>query len=118
MSVDPIEIGKRLEEFRHHLGVELEELAENSGINRSFLANAETGRQNPSFDFLAKLIASYTVSMDWLLTGRGEMFMRPPEHHLYRLDQDTQELLSRLYDLEDERRSLMLKTLSSVLDLG
>ncbi len=112
------EIGKRLQELRYRMDISHDKMAAESGINRAFLVNVEEGKQNPSYDFICKLIDSYHVSSDWLLTGRGEIFLWPEEHHLYRLDIPTLELLEKLYSLPDERRISMVTAITSVVDLG
>lgn len=43
-------------------------------VSRSYLADIESGRTEPSFNFLRALLVSTDVSSDWILTGEGEMW--------------------------------------------
>ena len=45
--------------------------ADKVGIKRSNLSHVLSGRNNPSLDFLAKVISTYpNVNASWLLTGK------------------------------------------------
>lgn len=118
MSMEAIKIGQRVAELRRRMSISHEKMSKESGINRAFIANVEEGKQNPSYEFISKLISCYSVSADWLLTGRGEMFLWPEEHHMYHLDEPIFEVLEKLYKLHPERRIQMVSAIDSIVNLG
>ncbi len=63
-------IADRLRKAREHLGLEQIEFAEASGISRTTVSNAETGRTVPHRSTLALWSATTGVSLEWLETGR------------------------------------------------
>lgn len=43
--------------------------------NSTIIGNIVSGRKNkPSFDVIYKIVTSFDVNANWLITGRGEMF--------------------------------------------
>ena len=57
-----IKIGKRIKELREKRKFTQEELAEKSGLNRTFLIHVEKGRRNVSVKSLEKIFAGLEVS--------------------------------------------------------
>lgn len=46
------------------------------GVQRSNISHILSGRNKPSLDFIMKITEHFpTVSIDWLLNGKGEMFV-------------------------------------------
>lgn len=68
-----METGKRIALFRKSKRLTQEGLASILDVSRSYLAEIESGKKEPSFNFLMSLIAATDVSSDWLLTGQGVM---------------------------------------------
>lgn len=74
------ELGKRLKTLREEKGMNQKKFAAELGISGSLLSQIETGQKNPVYEFLYKLMRKYRVSLDWLFSGKGEMFLkRKPE---------------------------------------
>ena len=48
----------------------------NAGLDRRYVAKIECGAQNPSFWFLRSISISHKISLDWLLYGVGEKFIK------------------------------------------
>jgi transcriptional regulator with XRE-family HTH domain len=49
--------------------------AEEIGVQPSSISHILSGRNNPSLDFVIKMLKRYqAVSTDWLLFGKGQMF--------------------------------------------
>ncbi|WP_297212635.1 MULTISPECIES: helix-turn-helix domain-containing protein [Thermodesulfovibrio] len=67
-------IAERLREIRNILSLSQEKLANFLKVNRSFLAQIETGIRKPSEQTLLVLEKETGVSKDWLETGRGLIF--------------------------------------------
>lgn len=56
-----------IKELRKDAGLTQEELAEKLNISRSALSKYETGRNDPSLEFLIKFSTFFNVSADYLL---------------------------------------------------
>jgi transcriptional regulator with XRE-family HTH domain len=51
------------------------QFAEEIGVQASSISHIISGRNNPSLDFVMKMLNKYpAVSTDWLLFGKGEMY--------------------------------------------
>lgn len=46
-------------------------------FSQAELANVEIGRNNPSIDFISKLIENLNVNANWLIAGVGKPFNPP-----------------------------------------
>lgn len=66
----------RLREVRKDLKMTQREFGESSGIDRRYVAKVECGSQNPSFKFLRSISIKHKISLDWLLYGVGEKFVK------------------------------------------
>jgi len=71
-------LGHRLREVRRHFGVEKrEEFARTLDVSRETLAMYERGENVPTATVLAAYRGLYGISLEWLVTGEGEMFADP-----------------------------------------
>lgn len=68
--------GKRLREFRHMLGISQEQMAELFPLNTDDYAKIETGKMFPDEVFFYLLKQKYTISLNWLITGIGDMYQK------------------------------------------
>ncbi len=68
-------IGARLKEARVELGLTQTDIAKTVGINPSAINQIERGSTNPSLSTIESISSAYKINADWLLTGRGEMFV-------------------------------------------
>jgi transcriptional regulator with XRE-family HTH domain len=51
------------------------QFAEEIGVQPSGISHITSGRNNPSLDFIIKMLEKYNyLSTDWLLFGKGEMY--------------------------------------------
>jgi len=49
--------------------------ADEIGVQRSSVSHILSGRNNPSFDFIQKILKRFElINAEWLIIGRGEMF--------------------------------------------
>jgi transcriptional regulator with XRE-family HTH domain len=65
---------ERLLEFLRSENKSSAQLAEEIGVQPSGISHILSGRNNPSLDFVLKMLEKYQyLSSDWLLFGRGSM---------------------------------------------
>lgn len=72
-------IGERFDELIHGLGLSYTEMAEELGVSDSRVRDIVKGRAKsipPEIQVI--LIERYNVNLNWLITGRGEMFIDEP----------------------------------------
>lgn len=77
MSTD---IGARIKQWRHALGLTQAELAQRLEVHIGVLKKYEQGLNVPGGEALAA-IAKTGVNMTWLLTGEGEMMAKSAPDH-------------------------------------
>lgn len=58
-----IQVGKRIKELRHKLGISQEELADKANIHRTYIASLEVGKRNISIIALEKIVLALEVSL-------------------------------------------------------
>lgn len=77
-----LEIGKRLRLIRERMGITQAEVGEKLGIQSQHVSKYERGETVPTWENLIKLIDLYDVNINWLLTGKGSMFLSPVNYSL------------------------------------
>lgn len=66
---------ERILEFLKSENKSSAQLAEEIGVQPSGISHILSGRNNPSLDFVLKMLEKYKyLSTDWLLFGKGEMY--------------------------------------------
>jgi len=66
---------ERLLEFLRKENKTSAQLAEEIGVQASGISHILSGRNNPSLDFVLKMLEKYQfLSTDWLLFGKGSMY--------------------------------------------
>lgn len=61
--------------------------AEILGVQRSAISHIITGRNNPSFDLISKIISKFpALNSDWLITGKGNMYKTVVQGSLFDFD--------------------------------
>ncbi|MDD5271125.1 MAG: helix-turn-helix domain-containing protein, partial [Methylovulum sp.] len=70
--------GKRIAFLRKEKSLSQQGFADFLGVSRSYLADIERERSEPSSNFLVQLTTKMDVSTDWILTGQGEMLKNKP----------------------------------------
>lgn len=76
------EIGKRLRLIRERIGITQAGLGDKLGIQSQHVSKYERGETVPTWENLIKLTESYDVNINWLLTGKGSMFLSPVTYSL------------------------------------
>jgi len=116
MSSKLIEIGKRLSTVRKELSLSQLEFAKQAGLSRSYITNVETGKLNPSYDFLYKIAAKFNISINWLLFGNGLRYLLPDNHYLTKLQNHHIQLIEKLLQYPNERQEVIINNVISLLD--
>jgi transcriptional regulator with XRE-family HTH domain len=89
-------IGRRLETLIEVLEMKGGDFAKKAEISQSLISNIIAGKNGPSKATVNLICRTYNVNKEWLLTGRGEMFILP-DGRLEKLSPDERELLE-IYD--------------------
>lgn len=70
--VNKDEFIKRLEKVLDYYGLSASAFADSIGVQRSSISHLLSGRNNPSLDFVLKILHQYPdVELYWLLNGKG-----------------------------------------------
>jgi len=76
------EISSRISWILKETNLSASKLAEKLGIQKSSLSHIISGRNKPSFDFLLKLKKAFPeIALDWLVTGKGEAFLKEGDNN-------------------------------------
>lgn len=57
------QVGLRIKELRHKLGISQEELAARADVHRTYIASLEVGKRNVSILTLEKIVNALNISM-------------------------------------------------------
>jgi transcriptional regulator with XRE-family HTH domain len=88
---------ERLLEFLKSENKTSAQLAEEIGVQPSGISHILSGRNNPSLDFVMKMLEKYQfLSTDWLLFGKGTMYKDPKMQSLF----DDSDIIDRKPDLK------------------
>ncbi len=68
-------IPTNLKKLRKHLGFNQTKMADKLGISQTHWANIETGKRNLTSENILILKEVFNISPNWLLLGKGEMFL-------------------------------------------
>lgn len=71
-SIDPPEIGPRLQAHRKEQKLTLADLAVMSGVSRSMLSEIERGKANPTYGTLWHLTRALNIDLNSLISGASE----------------------------------------------
>ncbi len=78
---------ERILEFLQRENKSSAQLAEEIGVQASGISHILSGRNNPSLDFILKMLGKYQfISTDWLLFGRGSMYTETKMQSLFDYD--------------------------------
>lgn len=64
---DAVELGRRLREHRQSVGLTLQQVADETGVTRSFVSQVEAGKVNPSMSTLKRIAAALDTRLGALL---------------------------------------------------
>jgi transcriptional regulator with XRE-family HTH domain len=90
-------ISDRLKQIRDCLKLTQEALSDQTGIKRSTYAGYEKGISLPQADLLEKLSTLFNIDCNWLLTGKGNMFIVISSRQI-----EADEKTARISELEEK----------------
>jgi transcriptional regulator with XRE-family HTH domain len=74
----------RIIKFLTHENLTGTRFADEIGVQRSSVSHILSGRNNPSFEFIQKILSRYkNLSSDWLIMGIGSMYKKPEQMDLF-----------------------------------
>lgn len=69
-----MEINKRIEQLKEHLGLSNSEFSNRIDVQPSALSHIFSERNRPSVEFILKIKNAFpAISLDWLLLGKGSI---------------------------------------------
>lgn len=117
-------IGERVKKIRLYNDLNQAQFAEKLGLTQGFISKVEKNNTQLTVDHLILIENIFSVDLDWLLTGKGEMIKRPfriqekPEgYQVILLDVDKQQniLMSRLRRILAEGDKTKIEAVKGVL---
>jgi len=69
---------ERLKAVRNHFRFNQKGFAERLDVKQAYISAIELGKNQVSGQMLSILIERFNVSADWILTGKGQMFLVEP----------------------------------------
>ena len=74
----------RIIKFLTHENITATKFADEIGVQRSSISHILSGRNNPSFEFIQKILSRYkSLNADWLILGSGPMFKKMEQGNLF-----------------------------------
>ncbi len=73
--INQMSIGERLKIIRSNLNLTVKDLAEILDIPTRTIGAWERGENPPNEKFLTQLIIKFNININWLLVGKGEIFI-------------------------------------------
>lgn len=101
------DVGKRFTDFRKKLDLSQQVVADAADLSRAYITQVETGRVNPSFKLLYQMRMNYNLSIDWLLSGRGEMIVS--ENSIVdAMTEEHYDLIKKLLKLDSKKQGRLI----------
>jgi transcriptional regulator with XRE-family HTH domain len=110
------QIGQRFAIFRKTIGLSQKSIAEKAGLNRVNINRMEMGKFNPSFNTIIHILQTYKISIDWLLTGNGQMFLIDEDHTVNKLKDYHLAFLEKLVSMPAEKQHRLINAFSEILE--
>lgn len=78
---------ERILQFIQSEQISSTQFADTIGVQRSSVSHILSGRNNPSFDFIKKILSNYhDMNPEWLILGEGEMYKTAVSRELFEGD--------------------------------
>lgn len=71
----------RIIKFLTHENISATRFADEIGVQRSSISHILSGRNNPSYEFIFKMLSRYKLlNAEWLITGNGNMIKKSDQN--------------------------------------
>ncbi len=110
------QMGEHFKKIRKELGKKQQEIADELGFHKEYIGKVERDEQQPSFNLVYSYYTTYGVSVDYILSGKGNMFILREDHFLNHLSEREIRIIGDIkkrYSKEEE--SLLWDSVESVL---
>lgn len=95
-----MEISERIKKIIVSEALTASAFADKTGIQRSNVSQLLSGRQNPRFDVLQKILTAFPrYNADWLVMGRGDIYRQPVQTSIFDIIGDDGEPVAGGVDL-------------------
>lgn len=118
------QLGERIKSVRKAMGLTMEEFGKKLGMTKASVSRIENGINGPSEQTVRLICSTFGVDYTWLTQGTGEMFVDDMDFVIDELaaknhwDDETKEILKKLYKLPPDKQELVLKLIESMKDEG
>lgn len=113
-------IGDRILQLRKELSLTQEEFGNKIGIKKSSMSSIEKNKSNPSEQTIKFICKEFNVNYDWLVDGKGEIFIDTDRATIelladdYKLRPVEVSLIEEFVKLDEEERNVLLNYLQNV----
>jgi len=104
-------VRERVKEVRNTLNVSQRDFAKRVFISQSLLGDIELGKRNINDRTIQLITTEFNINKDWLLTGKGQMFIAEPPDLQY------EKLLSIFNQLDKPLRDYLLEQSKGLLKI-
>lgn len=98
-------IGKRIRQVRNNIRLKQDQFANQIGCGRSNISQIENGLFYPTAKLMIALKSKFNVSLDWLFSGEGSMFLEDKEKNNELLDfkEYSSDIKTMLQDMKNSK---------------
>lgn len=113
----------RIKQLRMTLNMTQAQFGEKLGVGRGVIVNLELGRARPKKVLVGHMCDVFAVDPNWMLTGRGSMFLDTDEHVIeplcrkYGLTEDDRRVIRAYVRLQPEMRAAFMAMLDNLAAL-
>lgn len=101
---------ERILKFINKEGISPANFADEIGVQRSSVSHILSGRNNPSYDFIFKILDRFkSLNAEWLITGAGEMYKKAEKNLIIIPDNKLKEPQASQTDLFADMNSVKPK---------
>lgn len=103
-------IGTRFRQLRRHLNLSGEQIGEICGVSKGMVSHWESGNSIPTTDRLIELKNKHPFSIDWLLTGQGDM-IQPDQ-----ISEAARHMITRLSTMTEREQYRIIRMVDAFAD--
>lgn len=104
-----METANRLKKLRNILKLSVDKMAEELKTNNYKIRDCENKKQKISNDLLEKIGIIYNVNLNWLITGKGEIFIVEEKKLDYK--EENIKMINEADNLENKKIYHMIKSI-------